>query len=112
VFPADDHRNYNRDGSAFDRGETFAGVDFDEGVEAAREFSALAEAAGLPPARAALAWLAQLPGVSCVIPGARNAAQATANAAAGAVPDLGPEFTAAVRELYDRRIRASVHDLW
>jgi aryl-alcohol dehydrogenase-like predicted oxidoreductase len=112
VFPADDHRNYNRDGGSFDRGETFAGVDFDEGVEAAREFSALAAAAGLEPAQAALAWLAQLPGVSTVIPGARNAQQATANASAGAVPELGPEFTAAVRELYDRRIRASVHDLW
>jgi aryl-alcohol dehydrogenase-like predicted oxidoreductase len=47
-----------------------------------------------------------------VIPGARNAAQATANASAGSVPDLGPEFTAAVRDLYDRRIRASVHDSW
>jgi aryl-alcohol dehydrogenase-like predicted oxidoreductase len=111
-FAADDHRNYNRDGAAFDRGETFSGVDYDEGVEAAREFSALARENGLEPAAAALAWLTQLPGVSTVIPGARNVDQARRNAAAGSVAPLGPEFTAAVRDLYDRRIRAGVHDLW
>lgn len=112
TFAADDHRTYNRDGSSFDAGETFAGVDFDEGVEAAREFSALARERGLEPSAAALAWLAQLPGVSTVIPGARNVLQAQGNAAAGSVAPLDPEFTAAVRDLYDRRIRASVHDRW
>lgn len=112
AFAADDHRNYNRDGSSFDRGETFAGVDYDEGVEAAKEFSALAAAAGMEPARAALAWVAQLPGVSVVIPGARNPVQARANASAGEVADLGPEFTIAVRELYDRHFRAAVHSSW
>jgi aryl-alcohol dehydrogenase-like predicted oxidoreductase len=112
TFAADDHRTYNRDGSSFDIGETFAGVDFDEGVEAAREFTGLARERGLVPATAALAWLAQLPGVSAVIPGARNVGQAQGNAAAGSVAPLGPDFTAAVRDLYDRRIRASVHDRW
>jgi aryl-alcohol dehydrogenase-like predicted oxidoreductase len=112
AFAADDHRNYNRDGAAFDRGETFSGVDYDEGVEAAKEFSALAAGAGLAPAQAALAWVAQLPGVSTVIPGARNAEQARGNAAAGSVAELGPEFTAAVRELYDRRFRAAIHASW
>lgn len=112
AFAADDHRTYNRDGSAFDVGETFSGVDFDEGVEAAREFSALARAHDLQPATAALAWLAQLPGVSTVIPGARSVAQAQGNAAAGSVPALGAEFTAAVRDLYDRRFRAAIHSRW
>ena len=112
AFAADDHRTYNRDGSAFDVGETFSGVDFDEGVEAAREFSALARAHDLEPATAALAWLAQLPGVSTVIPGARSVAQAEGNAGAGSVPALGAEFTAAVRDLYDRRFRAAIHDRW
>jgi aryl-alcohol dehydrogenase-like predicted oxidoreductase len=111
-FAADDHRTYNRGGEAFDVGETFSGVDFDEGVEAAREFSTLARAHGLEPATAALAWLAQLPGVSTVIPGARNVEQARGNAAAGSVAALGAEFTAAVRELYDRRLRAAIHDRW
>ena len=111
-FAADDHRNYNRQGGSFDVGETFSGVDFDEGVEAAREFSALAEAAELRPATAALAWLAQLPGVSAVIPGARNVAQAEANAAAGSLPALADAFTASVHELYDRRFRTAIHARW
>ncbi len=112
AFADDDHRTFNRDGSAFDRGETFSGVDYDEGVEAAREFSALAASAGVEPARAALAWIAQLPGVSTVIPGARTPQQAVANASAAEVAALGPQFTASVRELYDRRFRAAVHDRW
>ncbi|MCS0500178.1 aldo/keto reductase [Protaetiibacter mangrovi] len=111
-FAADDHRSFNRHGEAFDQGETFSGVDYAVGVEAAREFAALAAEAGLPPARAALAWVAQLPGVSTVIPGARNVAQAEANASAGEVPPLGEAFTASVRELYDRRFRAAVHPRW
>jgi aryl-alcohol dehydrogenase-like predicted oxidoreductase len=112
AFASDDHRSFNRHGEAFDQGETFSGVDYDEGVEAAREFSALAADAGLTPAVAALAWVAQLPGVSTVIPGARNVAQAESNAAAGSVPDLGEVFTASIRELYDRRFRAAIHSRW
>lgn len=112
AFASDDHRSFNRHGEAFDQGETFSGVDYDEGVEAAREFSALAADAGLAPAVAALAWVAQLPGVSTVIPGARNVAQAESNAAAGSVPDLGEAFTASIRELYDRRFRAAIHARW
>ncbi len=112
AFAADDHRTYNRHGESFDQGETFSGVDFDEGVEAAKEFSALADAAGLAAAEAALAWVAQLPGVSSVIPGARNVRQAEANAAAGSIAPLGDGFTAGVRELYDRRFRAAIHGRW
>lgn len=112
VFPENDHRTYNRDGSHFDVGETFAGVDYATGVEAAQEFAALAAEHGLQPATAALAWLTEVPGVSTVIPGARNPEQARANAAAGAVAALGPEFHARVVELYDRRIRPLVHERW
>ena len=111
-FAPNDHRTYNRSGAAFDVGETFSGVDFDEGVEAAKEFSALAEDMGLAPAAAALAWITQQPGVTTVIPGARSEAQAVANAEAGAIPDLGTEFDAAVHELYDRRFRAAIHGRW
>lgn len=112
VFAADDHRTYNRDGSHFDQGETFSGVDYATGVEAAQEFAALAAEHGLAPATAALAWLTEVPGVSTVIPGARNPEQARANAAAGAVAALGPGFHARVVELYDRRIRPLVHERW
>ncbi|MFE4601282.1 aldo/keto reductase [Kitasatospora indigofera] len=111
VFPADDHRTYNRDGSAFDQGETFSGVDFATGVEAAVEFAALAPE-GATPAQTALRWIVQQPGVSTVIPGARNPAQARANAAAAALPPLPAATLAAVEGLYDRRIRATVHERW
>lgn len=112
TFAANDHRNYNRDGSAFDVGETFSGVDYETGVTAAQEFSALADAHGLPASRAALAWVAQLDGVSTVIPGARNTEQARANAAAGSVAPLAPEFLTAVTDLYDRHFRAAIHSRW
>ena len=112
TFADDDHRTYNRHGEAFDRGETSSGVDYEEGVRAAREFSALAASRDLSPARAALAWVAQLDGVTTVIRGARTPEQARQNATAGSGPTLGAEFTAAVTEPYDRRQRASIHELW
>jgi aryl-alcohol dehydrogenase-like predicted oxidoreductase len=111
VFAADDHRTYNRHGEAFDQGETFSGVDYATGVEAAVEFAALAPE-GATAAQTALRWIVQQPGVSSVIPGARNVGQARANAAAAALPPLTDATLGAVRDLYDRRIRAQVHDRW
>ncbi|QAY63298.1 aldo/keto reductase [Xylanimonas allomyrinae] len=114
TFAAEDHRTYNRKGEAFDVGETFSGVDYDTGVTAATEFAELVGALpeDLTPAQAAIAWIWQQPGVSTVIPGARNPDQARANAAAGAVPALGPLFASKVKDLYDRHFRAQVHDRW
>ena len=102
-FAADDHRSYNRHGEKFDAGETFSGVDYEVGVDAAHEFAEYADSQGLTPATAALAWLVQLPGITTVIPGARSVEQARANAAAADVPALTPEFTAAG----DRPVRPS-----
>jgi aryl-alcohol dehydrogenase-like predicted oxidoreductase len=114
TFAENDHRNFNRAGQAFDAGETFSGVDYETGVRAAQEFADLV--AKLPfqatPAQAALAWAAQQPGVTTVIPGARTVAQATANAAASELPPLGDDFMAGVRDLYDRELRAQIHDRW
>ena len=114
TFAADDHRSYNRHGEAFDVGETFSGVDYATGVQAAQEFSALVAESGLDatPAQVALAWVWQQPGVTTVIPGARSVEQAQANAAAGELPALSPELLDAVRELYDRHFRATIHDRW
>lgn len=112
TFAANDHRTYNRNGEAFDVGETFSGVDFAQGVAAAREFAASAESRGLTPSVAALAWLAQLDGVTTVIPGARSVAQATSNASAGLVPPLGDEFTAEIVARYEQYFKAAVHDRW
>ncbi len=115
TFADDDHRSYNRDGSAFDVGETFSGVDYDTGLAAAQEFGELVRAeapAGTTSAQAAIAWLCQQPAVSSVIPGARNVEQARSNAAAGRVGALGDAFDAGVRRLYDERLRASIHARW
>ena len=115
TFPADDHRNYNRDGSAFDVGETFSGVDYETGLAAAAEFAALVRTAlpdGVTTAQAALAWVTQLPGVTTVIPGARSGDQARANAAAADVGPLPGELLDGVRRIYDERLRESVHRRW
>jgi len=95
-------------------GETFSGVDYDTGVRAAQEFADLVAKLSFEatPAQAALAWVAQQSGVTTVIPGARSVAQAKANAAAGELPPLGAEFLAGVQELYDRELRAQIHDRW
>jgi aryl-alcohol dehydrogenase-like predicted oxidoreductase len=111
TFGADDHRSYNRHGEAFDVGETFSGVDYDTGVDAAQEFAALAPA-GASTAQAALRWVIQQPGVTTVIPGARNPEQARQNAAAAALPPLTQAELNAIEDLYDRRIRALVQDRW
>ncbi len=112
VFAENDHRTYNRHGEAFDAGETFSGVDFEQGVRAAAEFAEFADSQGLTAPVAALAWVAQLDGVTTVIPGARSIRQAKANAAAGSVQKLTSEFTAQVEGLYDRYFRAAVHNRW
>jgi aryl-alcohol dehydrogenase-like predicted oxidoreductase len=112
VFAANDHRNYNRNGEAFDVGETFAGVDYEQGLAAAQEFAGYADSQGLTAPVAALAWLAQLPGVTTVIPGARTIRQAQSNASAGSVATLTPEFTEQVTDIYDRYFRAAVHGRW
>ena len=111
TFAASDHRTYNRHGEAFDAGETFSGVDFDTGVDAAREFATLAPA-GATPAQAALAWVIQQPGVSTVIPGARSPEQARQNAAAAAVPPFTDSQLGSIQAIYDQRIRSQVHGRW
>lgn len=111
VFAADDHRSFNRHGEAFDQGETFSGIDYTTGLSAAAEFSGLAPE-GATPAQTALRWIIQQSGVSTVIPGARSVGQARANAAAGSLAPLSQTTLEAVRDLYDRRIRAEIHHRW
>ncbi|GEK21464.1 oxidoreductase [Cellulomonas xylanilytica] len=110
-FADDDHRSYNRDGQAFDVGETFAGVPFEVGVAAAREVADLTPA-GATTAQLALRWIIDQPGVSVVIPGARSAAQAVANAQAAALPPVDEETLDGLRGIYDGRIRQHVHVRW
>ena len=116
-FPADDHRQYNRHGEAFDVGETFSGVDYAAGVRAAGDFVSIVAAGLAPktaatPAQAALRWVIQQPGVTTVIPGARNPGQARQNAAAADLPPLSQSVLDQVEGVYDRYFRAQIHGRW
>ncbi len=111
VFAADDHRTYNRHGEMFDVGETFAGVPYEVGLQAARELRELVDP-GASLAQFALRWVVDQPGVSTVIPGARNVEQVRANASAARLPPLSDAQLTGVREVYDRLIRPHVHDRW
>ncbi len=111
TFAPDDHRTFNRRGEAFDVGETFSGVDFATGLEAVRRLAPLVPE-GATMAQFALRWILDQEGVSVVIPGARNPAQAAANAAAAGLDPLPPATLEAVTEVYDELIRPQVHDRW
>jgi aryl-alcohol dehydrogenase-like predicted oxidoreductase len=111
TFAADDHRSFNRHGEAFDRGETFAGVDYEIGLQAVEEIRAL-----LPPGwsmpQFALRWILMHAAVSCVIPGAKTPQQAQDNAAAADLPELSAEVMEKVSQIYQSQIRDSVHHYW
>ncbi len=110
-FADTDHRTYNRDGQAFDVGETFSGVPFDVGVDAARAVARFTPE-GATTAQLALRWIVDQPGVTTVIPGARNAEQARANAAAADLPPIDAAASEGLREIYDETVREHVHGRW
>jgi aryl-alcohol dehydrogenase-like predicted oxidoreductase len=111
TFSEDDHRTYNRHGEAFDVGETFSGVDFGTGLQAVRRLLPHVPT-GATMAQFALRWIIDQPALTVVIPGARNAEQARANAAAADLAPLGDEAHEVVRSVYDELIRPQVHDRW
>jgi aryl-alcohol dehydrogenase-like predicted oxidoreductase len=110
-FADDDHRAFNRNGEAFDKGETFSGVPYDAGLDAVDELKRLTPA-GATLAQFALRWILMFDAVTCAIPGARTAEQASANAAAADLPPIDAHTMAAVREIYDTRIAPHVHRSW
>jgi aryl-alcohol dehydrogenase-like predicted oxidoreductase len=111
VFAADDHRTFNRRGEAFDVGETFSGVEFEEGLRAVEDLRGLVPK-GASLAQLALRWILMFPEVTCAIPGAKTPEQARENAAAAALPPLDAATMQRVREVYDRTFRAQVHPRW
>ena len=111
TFAPEDHRSYNRHGEAFDVGETFAGVPYQTGLAAARALKELLDP-GTTLAQLALRWVIDQPGVSTVIPGARNAEQVRQNVAAAALAPLRRDQLEGVAEVYDRLIREHVHGRW
>ena len=111
TFAPNDHRNYNINGAEFDVGETFSGVPYAVGVEAAREVAALTPT-GVSTAQLALRWIIDQPGVTTVIPGARSVQQAAENAGAGSIPSLTHELQGALRDIYEHDIRQYVQARW
>ena len=111
TFAADDHRQFNRHGEAFDVGETFAGVPFEEGLDAVEELRPLVPS-GATLAQLALRWILDHEAVSVVIPGARNPDQARANAAAASLDPLDADVHARIAAVYRERIAPHVHRRW
>lgn len=110
-FSSEDHRAFNREGAAFDRGETFSGVDYETGLEAVEELRRLVPE-GATMAQFALRWILMHEAVTCAIPGAKRPSQAEDNVRASELPPLSEETMRAVRELYERRVRPLVHHYW
>lgn len=110
VFAEKDHRNYNRNGESFDKGETFSGVNYQSGLEAVDSLKKLFGTDDIIPY--ALRWILMHEAVSVVIPGASKASQVVSNIRAAQMPDLTPEQMQAVAEIYNKYIKADVHPQW
>ncbi len=111
TFSKDDHRNYNRQGDAFDKGETFSGVDYETGLAAVDELrTVFPDDKNLAPD--ALRWILTFDAVSCIIPGASKPEHLTSNLQALERPTPSPEQMATVEKIYDERIKNPVHYLW
>jgi aryl-alcohol dehydrogenase-like predicted oxidoreductase len=111
AFESDDHRQFNRHGESFDRGETFSGVDYDLSLQAVDELRSLVPD-GVTMAQFALRWILMFESVSCVIPGAKRPSQAEDNALAADLPPLTDQTMAQVKQIYNRLIRNQVHHYW
>jgi aryl-alcohol dehydrogenase-like predicted oxidoreductase len=110
-FSAGDHRNFNRKGQAFDKGETFSGVPYELGLDAVDKLKSLFGDT-VPLAQIALRWILMHPQVSCVIPGASTKKQMEDNAAASSLPPLTEKQMLGIRGIYDDMIKKEVHQLW
>jgi aryl-alcohol dehydrogenase-like predicted oxidoreductase len=111
TFTAGDHRNFNRNGEAFDRGETFSGIDYETGLQAVEALKSIfSNQENL--ALVALKWILMQSAVSTIIPGASNPKQATDNLEALQISNLNEEQYKAVAEVYERFVKKGVHQLW
>lgn len=111
TFEALDHRNFNRNGDAFDKGETFSGIDYELGLKAVEKLKALfPETTNLAPI--ALQWILSFKDISCIIPGASTANHVISNLSVYDFPELTPEKIEAMNKIYEEYIKPSVHQLW
>lgn len=111
AFAPDDHRAFNREGQAFDKGETFSGVNYKTGLAAVEQLKAICPV-GMTMSQFALRWILMFDAVTCAIPGAKRPSQVEQNCAAAAAPRLSDELMAKVQAIYDHHIRKSVHHYW
>ncbi len=110
-FAADDHRQFNRHGESFDRGETFSGIDYETGLKAVEDLRPLVPA-GMSMAQMALRWILMHPAVTCTIPGARHVAQVEENAAAANLAPLSNATMQQIQAIYREQIRPLVNHYW
>lgn len=110
-FQEDDHRQFNRHGESFDRGETFSGLDYETGLQAVDELRSLVPTE-MTLTLMALRWILMSPAVTCAIPGAKRPAQVEENVRAADQPPLSDEVMSQIREIYDRLVRPRVHHYW
>jgi len=111
TFDSDDHRNFNRRGEAFDRGETFSGVDYDTGLKAVNELKVICPE-GISMVQFALRWILMFDAVTCTIPGAKRPSQAEENFSVSDLSPLSNETMKKVKDIYNKYIRESVHHYW
>lgn len=110
-FDKEDHRNFNRNGEAFDKGETFSGVDFDRGLKAVDKLKSLfPEVQNLAPI--ALQWILKFPEVSCTIPGASKEEQLLSNLSIYDRPELSNEKIKEMNKIYDEYLKQEIHHKW
>jgi aryl-alcohol dehydrogenase-like predicted oxidoreductase len=110
-FSPDDHRQFNRHGEAFDRGETFSGVDYETGLRVVEELKTLAPK-NATMAQLALRWILEFPAVTCAIPGAKRPAQVEENSTVSEMPPLSANTMKKIRAIYDAEVRPLVHHYW
>ena len=110
-FTADDHRNFNRHGEAFDVGETFSGVDYELSLQAVEEIRQIVPA-GMSMTQFALRWILMFDAVSCAIPGGKRPDQVSENCRASEMPPLSSEAMSVIRQIYESKIKAAVHQRW
>jgi len=110
-FQADDHRQFNRHGESFDRGETFSGLDYEISLQAVEELRTLVPS-GMSMTQMALRWILMSPAVTCAIPGGKRPAQVEENVAAADQTPLSDETMSQIKGIYDRLVRPQVHHYW
>ncbi len=111
AFEKDDHRSFNRNGEAFDRGETFSGIDFEKGLDAVEALRRLIPS-DRTMAQLALQWILSFPAVTCAIPGAKRPSQVEENIAASDITPIARDTMQRIQELYESRVKPLVHHHW